>query len=140
MDFFYEDDHRPTSPIHPIEAVKKLLVKTGDLGGRASRSEFWNSFWFYFLVGPLLFATDIFYRIAILSISSFVGVGLLDTLLFDPLSYFVILLELALFYSFTSVTVRRLHDSGRTGWWLITTPIPLLNFCIALLPHTRRRI
>ena len=33
MDFFYEDDHRPTSPIHPIEAVKKLLVKTGDLGG-----------------------------------------------------------------------------------------------------------
>ena len=47
MEFFYEDDHRPASPIHPIEAVKKLLVKTGDLGGRASRSEFWNSFWFW---------------------------------------------------------------------------------------------
>ena len=27
MEFFYEDDHRPASPIHPIEAVKKLLVK-----------------------------------------------------------------------------------------------------------------
>ena len=23
MDFFYEDDHRPTSPIHPIEAGKE---------------------------------------------------------------------------------------------------------------------
>ena len=34
------------------------------------------------------------------------------------------------FYSFTCVTVRRLHDSGRTGWWLITTPIPILNFVL----------
>ena len=130
MEFFYEDDHRPASPIHPIEAVKKLLVKTGDFGGRASRSEYWNSFWFSLLLQTSLFVTDIFYRNAISSISSFVGVGLLDTLLFDPLSYFVLLLELALLYSFTSVTVRRLHDSGRTGWWLIASLIPLLNFVL----------
>ena len=73
MDFFYEDDHRPTSPIHPIEGGKETSSEDRRPWGRASRSEFWNSFWFYFLVGPLLFATDIFYRIAILSISSFVG-------------------------------------------------------------------
>ena len=43
MDFFYEDDHRPESPMHPFEAIKKCIVKTGDLGGRASRSEFHSS-------------------------------------------------------------------------------------------------
>ena len=130
MDFFYEDDHRPESPMHPFEAIKKCIVKTGDLGGRASRSEFWNFFWFYLILAPILFVADIFYKITILSLSSLVGIGLLDTLFFVPLSYLVLFTQLALFYSFTSVTVRRLHDLGRSGWWLISTPIPLLNFVL----------
>jgi len=130
MDFFYEDDHRPEFPMHPFEAIKKSLVKTGDLGGRASRSEFWNPFWFYLITGPILFVVDIFYSNVIQSISSSVGIGLLDTLLFNPLSYLIVLINLVFFYSFTCVTVRRLHDSGRSGWWLLTTPIPILNFVL----------
>ena len=36
MEFFYEDDHRPASPIHPIEAVKNRYGKDRRPWGRAS--------------------------------------------------------------------------------------------------------
>jgi uncharacterized membrane protein YhaH (DUF805 family) len=35
---------------------------------------------------------------------------------------------LALLLPFLSVSVRRLHDLGKSGWWLLIAIIPIVNF------------
>ena len=122
MDIYYQESHRPTRPMTYDGAIKTCLVKTVDMNGRASRSEFWSFFLFYVPMMPGLWVIDLFFTMGIYSLSSEIGIGLLDTLLFVPASYLVVLMQLVFLYSFTSATVRRLHDVGRTGWWLLLTP------------------
>lgn len=90
--------------------------------GRASRSEFWNWMLFCYLGGPAA---------AILDMIFFRG-------FYDPFSPhpFNALFALAVLVPTVAVGVRRLHDLGRTGWWLLLWPtiigiIPLLIwFCM----------
>ncbi len=85
-------------------AVKTCLKKKyGNFSGRASRSEFW--FFYLFLV--------IGYTIAIctmfISIKLFIGI----------LSIFI----LAMIIPSLAVTVRRLHDINKSGWFILL-PLP----------------
>ncbi len=73
------------------ESVKTCFNKYIDFSGRASRSEFWWFFLFTFIVR------------VITGWIPFVG--------------FVI--ALALLLPSLSVTARRLHDTNRTGWWML---------------------
>ncbi|GAB5521357.1 MAG: DUF805 domain-containing protein [Rhodothermales bacterium] len=79
-----------------------------DFSGRARRSEYWffTLFHMLLLIGCVLMAlvSDLSEEATIL----FVGAYLL--LMFLP-SW--------------SVAVRRLHDTGRSGWWLLIGGIPL---------------
>lgn len=88
------------------EAVKKTLTENYcNFSGRASRSEFW---WF------LLF----------LSIVSFVASGLSYAISGnDVLSYIV---NLIFFLPYLGLQVRRLHDTGKSGW------LVLLNLVICI--------
>ena len=122
MDLYYQENHRPTRPMTYDGAIKTCLVKSGDMNGRGTRSEFWSFFLFYLPMMPALYVLDLFFTMGIYNLSSGIGIGLLDTLLFVPASYLVVLVQLVFFYSFTSATVRRLHDVGRTGWWLLISP------------------
>ena len=69
--------------------------------GRAARSEFW--YW-------ALFA----------ALASLAG-ELIDLALFTPSTFTPVqtLVNLALFLPGLAVSVRRLHDLDRTGWWLL---------------------
>ncbi|MDF7640739.1 DUF805 domain-containing protein [Bifidobacterium sp. ESL0784] len=82
----------------PIEAVKRFFLKYIKFSGRASRSEYW---WvqlflliFYFV---LLFLDVLLFRKA---------AGFIDTIV-----------GLALFIPSLAITIRRLHDSNKSGWW-----------------------
>lgn len=114
------------------EAVKTCLSKSFTFSGRASRSEF-HKFWLFIMLVALL-------------------IGILEAFLFGPIEVipqqvvpadigtqsneetphliyksgpltdlfgFVALIPL------TSCACRRLHDSGRSGWWLAAPWIPL---------------
>ncbi|MEJ6392792.1 DUF805 domain-containing protein [Gymnodinialimonas sp. 2305UL16-5] len=73
-------------------AIKTCLkLRYFDFQGRARRSEYWWFFLFNFLVSLVLGWIPI--------------IGLLITL--------------GLLIPGIAVTVRRLHDTGRTGWWLL---------------------
>lgn len=94
-------------------AVRTCLTeKYATFEGRARRSEYW---WF-----------QLFYLLF-----SFVVVALVFLLR----SEWVALLFLALLVPQVAVTVRRLHDTSRSGWWFLISfvpyvgPIVLLVFC-----------
>ncbi len=85
------------------------MRKTFDFSGRSSRSEFWI---YAFIVGTVGFV-----------------LGFIEGMLWGiPVLSF--LFSLALSITGFSVMVRRLHDMGRSGWWV------LLNFTVigALIP------
>lgn len=81
------------------ESISVCLSKYATFSGRATRSEYWWFFLFYLLMS---WATLIVDQVLFAS----VGYGFTN-----------IMLTLGLFLPSISVMVRRLHDTGRSGWW-----------------------
>jgi uncharacterized membrane protein YhaH (DUF805 family) len=88
----------------PLEWAVLPAIKYAQLSGRAPRAEYW---WFtlgFTVVGFLFDALD-------WAIGSEMGIlGLLYTL--------------ALLVPTITVTVRRLHDINRSGWWFLVAMLP----------------
>ena len=80
------------------EAIKSVFSKYAVFSGRARRSEFWYFYLFYILVA---------FGLSFLSIW------------FPVVKYLYILFGLGIFLPYTAVTVRRLHDIGKSGWILL---------------------
>lgn len=97
-----------------------LKYRFADFDGRASRSEYWYFALFNFLI---------FFTIAMLSVFltfitpklGFFGFGILS------------LASLALFIPSLALTVRRLHDTDKSGWLLLLGLIPLVGPIILLV-------
>ena len=89
------------------EAIKVCFQNYATFRGRASRSEYWWFFLFCLLLG-------------------FFG-GFLEGALGRDGAVLSGLLSLATFLPSLAVTVRRLHDTDRSGWWIG-------GFYLALLP------
>ena len=87
-----------------ITAIKTCFSKYADFTGRARRSEFW--FWYLFTVLVSMFSSWI------------------------P---FASLVTLALVIPTLAASVRRLHDTGRSGWWLLLSIIPSIICFIILI-------
>lgn len=82
------------------EAIQRVLSKYADFSGRAPRSEYW---WWTLAAG----------------IGAFVA-GLLG----DAVT---IIFLVATFLPSLAVTVRRLHDIDKSGWWVLISIIPLVG-------------
>jgi len=97
-----------------MEALRKYATFTG----RARRKEFWFFQLFVLLIVMVLSLAD---RM----------LGMLDDETgFGPLSG---LFSLAMFIPSLAVSVRRLHDTDRTGWWALLYFVPLLGFLVLLV-------
>jgi uncharacterized membrane protein YhaH (DUF805 family) len=46
---------------------------------------------------------------------------------------FSIIVSLGLLLPNISKGIRRLHDTGRTGWWLLIAFVPLIGFIVLLI-------
>lgn len=98
---------------------KKAIVDNYvNFSGRASRSEYW-----YFVLLNFIISM-VFYIITFVLASNGVSDGLTVV---QVLSWLV---SLALFLPGLGVSVRRLHDIGKSGWWLFIILIPC---CIGLI-------
>ena len=99
----------------PIQAIKACLAKSFQFSGRASRAEFW---WF----GPLWLVVSLALTYKILApVKHFAS--------HETLAAFLMLCVAAI--PLLSVTVRRLHDTGRTARSLVLVPIPFLALVAA---------
>jgi len=96
----------------------KVLKKYAVFSGRARRKEFWYFFLFYFITNVVLMVIDKMTS----TFSTEVGMG--------PLSG---LYTLVLLIPSIAVTVRRLHDTDRSGWWFLIWLIPLIGSLVLLV-------
>ena len=94
------------------DAISDGLSKYVTFTGRSSRSAYW---WFY-LFGLLVV-------IAALIIDFAIGTY--------PVIYLVA--SLALLLPNLAVLVRRLHDAGRSGWWVLIALVPLIGAIVLLV-------
>lgn len=85
------------------QAVKTCFNKYADFNGRAARPEFW---WFFA------------FQLAVYVVTSFVH-GLIELVAF-----------VALVVPALAVAARRMHDTGKSGWFLLLGLIPLLGFLV----------
>ena len=95
-----------------MDAVKVCFSKYAGFSGRARRSEYWYFMLFNLIVSVVLSVVE----------------GIIDM----P-GLLVGLYSLAVTLPTLAVTARRLHDTGRSGWWMLIQLIPLVGFIILLL-------
>jgi uncharacterized membrane protein YhaH (DUF805 family) len=99
-----------------LEVLKKYAV----FSGRARRKEYWMFTLFNVLISIALTFVDV------LALGHDMG---------DPESIGIIstIYSLAVLLPGLAVTIRRLHDTDRTGWWVLIALIPLLGAIVLLV-------
>jgi len=104
-----------------VAALKRYAV----FRGRASKTEYWMFAWFNLIFGVVAFILDVVFRT-----SSVIKIDLTNFLVLFPgeiSGFFGPLYFLAILIPFLAVTVRRLHDTGKSGWWCLLGLIPLVG-------------
>ena len=104
------------------DSWKICLSKITDFSGRASRSEFWkfylSFFVLYFLILAIIF-------MVIVSANPYISDGALDalaTILAIPAGLITL-----------SATVRRLHDTNKSGWLILISLIPFIGLIVVII-------
>ncbi len=88
------------------QSIATCFRKYADFSGRASRSEYW---WFAL------------FQVLVTAAASLMG---------DLTSGLV---SLALLLPALAVGARRLHDIGKSGWWLLIWLIPLIGWIVLIV-------
>ena len=127
------------------EAVKRFFQRYAQFRGYASRSEFWWVALFNGLIGVgLYFLLFIFIGMSEVSGSSGddMGTGAVIGMIVISLLFFAY--AIATFVPNLALTVRRLHDTGKSGLWLLIAFIPgasivlLVFLCLESRPDLYR--
>ncbi|WP_101759017.1 DUF805 domain-containing protein [Oceanicoccus sp. KOV_DT_Chl] len=96
----------------------EVLKKYAQFSGRARRKEYWN-----FVLFNLIFSIVLTFIDGLTgSLSPETGLGLLSGLY-----------ALAVLIPSIAVGIRRLHDTGRSGWWILIALVPLIGALILLV-------
>jgi len=90
----------------------KALKQYADFNGRARRKEYWMFYLFYTISVILAVILD---NLLNLNFGN-TGTGLI-----------YVLYNIAIFLPVTAVTVRRLHDVGKSGWMIFILLIPIIG-------------
>ena len=92
------------------EALSSVFTNYFNFSGRARRTEYWLFTLFNFFIGIIL--------------------GALQTFVSSDLEIISIIYSVAIFFPSLAVTVRRLHDTGRSGWFIF---LPILPYVIGVV-------
>jgi uncharacterized membrane protein YhaH (DUF805 family) len=100
-----------------VEAVKSGFNNYVNFSGRAQRSAFWWWAVFVIIVDIIVFIVD-------------------RVILGGPVLAWIAFLALIL--PGLAISVRRLHDLDRSGWWLLIVLIPLVGLIVLLIWYCMR--
>lgn len=95
--------------------------------GRAGRREYWIFFVFYLVTAGVLSILDNMFFGGPGGVAGGPGWSVADG--FQPLTSIFALISLV---PMVAVTIRRLHDTGKSGWWATVGLIPLIGWVWAL--------
>jgi uncharacterized membrane protein YhaH (DUF805 family) len=93
------------------DAVRTCFSKYFDGKGRAGRSEYWwffLSFWIVYIVAAIIGSAS-------------------------KATWLIAIVALAYVIPLITAAVRRLHDTGRSGWWYFISLIPLVGTIILIV-------
>ena len=90
----------------------EVLKKYAEFNGRARRTEYWMFCLINFIIGFVLGFVE-----------GIIGTG----------SVLLIIYSLAVMIPSIAVSIRRLHDTNRSGWWLLITLIPFIGGIILII-------
>ena len=96
-----------------------LQRKYGDFNGRARRSEYWFFILFTAIAGAVGGVLDAIFRIRR---GTYGGTGPIQGLI-----------QLALLVPTLAAGARRLHDTGRSGWWQLIGLIPIVGWIVLIV-------
>lgn len=99
-----------------MDAVKSVYSNYANFNGRARRSEYWFYVLFYVIAYTVLFTVE----------TAIGGFGLLAGLF-----------ALANIIPMLAAGVRRLHDTGKSGWWILIGLVPLVGFIVLLIFYVK---
>ena len=95
-----------------MEWYLKVLKQFSDFNGRARRKEYWMFFLINFAIS--------------------IGIGFIDGILGTTneigMGYLGLLYSIAVILPGIAVSIRRLHDIGKSGWMLLVAFIPFIGF------------
>lgn len=117
-----------------IESVKTVFSKYAVFNGRARRSEFW---WYTLVVGIVM--NVLYFALVVPQMTAAVQAAAADPTATaapatgGPGAIIVSLVALAIFLPSLGVTIRRLHDTDRSGFWYFLQLIPLVGGIILLV-------
>lgn len=98
-----------------IDWYKDALTKYIIIDGRSSRAAFW-----YFILANLLISLILLFADSILQ--NILGTNQLLRAVYT----------IFIFVPTVTLSVRRFHDIGKSGWWYLINLIPVLGFIIYL--------
>ena len=96
----------------------QALKKYADFSGRARRKEYWFFVLFNIIISIVLSICDVFLG----TYSAAANMGILAGIY-----------SLAVLIPGIAVTVRRLHDTGRSGWWILIVLVPIVGWIVLLI-------
>ena len=108
-----------------VEAVQTCFSKYFDFTGRARRSEFWYFILFLVIVSIVIALVEMM----IFGAPSETGLMGAGTFAEAPFSN---LFSLATLVPSLSVTARRLHDTGKSGWFQLLPIVPAILMMLAM--------
>ena len=112
--------------------VDTLKNRYAQFNGRASRSEFWY-FALFSLIISIIFAvldsvlgTGYTYEVATNSLAT-ATTEAASVSVTQTIGYLQSFYALAVMIPTIAISIRRLHDLGKSGWWILLGVIPLVN-------------
>jgi len=107
------------------------LKNTFDFNGSATKREFWFFLLFYFIAYSIVWILDDLFIKNTVNLKEFPIGELIPAGYIDPnVGLAVLLFRPIMAIPTISVTVRRLHDIGKSGWWCVlwVLPLPILGW------------
>ena len=111
--------HKKLESMNFLESVQKCIKNYVTFSGRASRSEYW---WFALACSAVIGVVGLF-SMLVSAIIPFFGILLLPIML---------ILAVGLMIPQMAAGARRLHDTGRSGWWLLL-PITCIGIIFLIM-------
>lgn len=93
-----------------MEWYLTVLKRYSDFSGRSRRKEYWMFILINALIGFAIGIVD----------------GLFGTLILTGIYYLTVLVPTV------AVSIRRLHDTGRSGWWLLVSFVPIVGLLVMI--------
>ena len=108
------NNHNAEANYGILDWFKKALRNYTNFSGRARRKEYW-----YFVL---------------VQMGLIIVAMILDAIIFNSeTGLFYIVVALGLFLPGLAVTIRRLHDTSRSGWWFLLSILPLIGSIVLLV-------